>query len=368
MRIHLSNWRGKYTVASVARSQVASDKLKSEQLSHWLITCDAVKSWPGDHELPVSPDDLEQLQALNNYDVIEVMTDGTVLRLYEDASTENLIFVTERCNSNCIMCPSPTLSRKNGFHTPVGVLMNLVEHIPSDATHLTITGGEPFLIGREIFSVFAKLRERCEGTEFLILTNGRALALKQFQDELLQTVPYNTMFGIPIHASEASLHDRITQAQGSFQQTVAGVDFLLCNGMCVELRIVVSRLNVNDLPALAMMIAQRFSSVEHVSVMAMEMTGSAHENREEVWIPYRESFQAVSKAVEILIQAGINVMLFNYPLCAVEPKYWPLCRKSISPEKVRFAKVCDECKMRPSCGGVFGGTLLLEKAELEPVV
>ena len=192
--------------------------------------------------------------------------------------------------------------------------------------------------------------------------------MKSYQDDLLQTVPKNTLFGIPIHASSAKVHDMITQVQGSFQQTIAGLDFLLCNGMCVEIRIVVSRLNANDLPTLAAMIADRFPSVAHVSIMAMEMTGSAHENRKEVWIPYRESVQYVSTAVEILVTAGINTMLYNYPLCTVEPKYWPLCKKSISPEKIRYSTVCEDCKMRLSCGGVFAGTLLLEKEELEPVI
>lgn len=368
MRIHLSNWSGTHSIVSVAKSQAASDRLKEELMSHWFISCDVVSTWPENQEFTFSPSEMEQLQVFEDYDVIEVMADGTILRLYEDASNENLIFVTERCNSNCIMCPSPSLSRRKGFHTPLEVLLAQVDHIPSDTAHLTITGGEPFLIGQGIFSVFSKLRNHCEGTEFLILTNGRALALKNYQEKLLQTVPHNSMFGIPLHASTASLHDMITQAEGSFQQTVAGIDFLLQNGLCVELRIVVSRLNISDLPDLAAMIAERFQTVAHVSIMAMEMTGSAHENRKEVWVPYRAAFQSVSTAVDVLIAAGINVMLFNYPLCTVEPKYWPLCRKSISPEKVRFSEVCDNCKMRRSCGGVFGGTLLLEKAELEPVI
>ena len=368
MRIHLSDWNGIHEIVSVARSQYASDKLKNEGLSHWLIMPDGVIYWPGNKALSISSENLEQLLALGDYDVIEVREDGTIIRLYQDNSTDNIVFITERCNSNCIMCPSPTSFRRKGFHVPVKLLLAMIEHIPSDAVHLTITGGEPFLIGKDIFSVFAKLKEHCDNTEILILTNGRALAVKSYQDNLLQTIPDNTMFGIPIHASSAKMHDMITQVPGSFQQTIAGLDFLLCNGMCVEIRIVVSRINVYDLPSLATMIAERFPSVAHVSIMAMEMTGSAHENRKEVWIPYRESFQYVSTAVEILVTAGINTRLYNYPLCTVEPKYWPLCKKSISPEKIRYSNVCEDCKIRSSCGGVFGGTLLLEKAELEPVI
>ena len=62
MRIHLSNWSGMHTVVSVAKSQYASDKLKDERISHWLITFDSIICWPGNQELIVSSDDLEQLQ------------------------------------------------------------------------------------------------------------------------------------------------------------------------------------------------------------------------------------------------------------------------------------------------------------------
>ena len=49
-------------------------------------------------------------------------------------------------------------------------------------------------------------------------------------------------------------------------------------------------------------------------------------------------------------------------------EFWTLCKKSISPYKVRYSEVCDECEMKKSCGGVFAGTLSLEKGELKAIV
>lgn len=49
------------------------------------------------------------------------------------------------------MCPSPDISRQKGGNTNVNTLIEIAKHIPEDAPHLTITGGEPFMIGPDIF-------------------------------------------------------------------------------------------------------------------------------------------------------------------------------------------------------------------------
>ena len=102
--------------------------------------------------------------------------------------------------------------------------------------------------------------------------------------------------------------------------------------------------------------------------MAMEMTGNAHINSERVWIPYKASFAYVKLAVDVLIESGIDVRLYNYPLCTVLPGYRMLCAKSISSWKVRYADVCGGCTVKNSCGGVFAGSMQMEKDEIEAVL
>ena len=36
--------------------------------------------------------------------------------------------------------------------------------------------------------------------------------------------------------------------------------------------------------------------------------------------------------------------------------------------KVRYGENCCQCAVKDSCGGVFAGTLLLERADLNPVI
>ena len=202
-------------------------------------------------------------------------------------------------------------------------------------------------------------------TEFLFLTNGRVFALDKYVDLLTETIPQNALMAIPLHGSCPEIHDGITQSKGSFAQTMRGLANLLDAGVPIEIRLVVNRLNIDDFDDIAELILTKLKGIEYVSVIAMEMTGSAHTNEKEVWIPYKESFALLRRPLRKLLEGGIDVKLYNYPLCTVEKSFWALCEKSISPSKVRFGKVCGQCKYLSSCSGVFAGTLKLEESELE---
>lgn len=367
MRFKLKQFDGKYHVYSVAVTEEAAKKLEKQGLPFWKIENNGINNVHDGNQVLVKSSDLIYLQDLNDFDVLEVFPNGIVNRYYNDSSEDNLFFITEKCNSNCIMCPSPDSSRKNGDSWRADQLIHVAEYIPSDARHFTITGGEPFMIGRQIFDFLEYLKNKFMETEFLILTNGRIFAVPSYCQLLKETSPYNTILGIPIHASYAGLHDYITRVSGSFEQTVSGLKNLLSLGCNVELRIVVSRLNADNLEDLAYLVTEELPTVEHVSIMAMEMTGSAYHNRNLVWIPYKKVFLSVKKAVDILIRNSIDVRLYNFPLCTVDPEYWTLCKRSISDIKIRYRDTCNICRVRDACGGLFNGTLHFEKDEIKAI-
>ena len=57
-----------------------------------------------------------------------------------------------------MMCPSPEEMRKGKPINNISDLIRIAEHIPSDANHLTITGGEPFLAGEAIFDLIQYIK------------------------------------------------------------------------------------------------------------------------------------------------------------------------------------------------------------------
>lgn len=367
MRISIPFYDRGYKIVSISLDSRTKNDLLSENVDFWHIDQQGITEYPGGYFISDNKNAIEGFLQCGNYDVFEIWENGTASRVYNDQTNENLFFVTGKCNSNCIMCPSPEQMRRMGEKANVANMIKIAGHIPSDTSHLTITGGEPFLAGKDLFKLLDYCKKKFTSTEFLILTNGRVFALEEYCRLLKETIPANCTLGIPLHGSTAERHDFITQTTGSFLQTITGLRRLHQMKIRLEIRIVVCRNNVNDIPQMASLIVHELPNIAHVSIMAMEMTGSAFLNKEKVWIPYSQSSPYVQQAVRILAGAGINVMLYNFPLCTVNRQYWTICAKSISSYKVRYADKCGSCDVRESCGGIFAGTLHLEEADLRPI-
>ncbi len=369
MRLKFINYYGKNKIVSIAISQQVREDLEKDKLDYiyvqnnkYFLCSDGLEV-----ELDCYKEDKQFTSKLNDYDVYELWEDGTLVNCYCNKNIDNYFFVTGKCNSNCVMCPSPEVARKNGEVNRAEKLIEIAKHIPVNVNHLTITGGEPFMLGNSIFKFLNFLKCKFEYTEFLILTNGRIFAVPKYLEHLKETIPNNTIIGIPLHGSNAIVHDNITQVKGSYDQTVEAIENLCSNGIRVELRIVISKLNVDDFRRMVDLIIKKMSKIEYISIMAMEMTGNAYVNREKVWIPYREAFDKIADSVMLLIKNGIDVKLYNFPLCTVERKFWTLCEKSISSNKVRYTKTCDGCSVKDACGGLFAGTYNLENGELKRI-
>ncbi len=368
MELKFSNYEDEYRIASIAIDEQTKTDLLDDDIDFLYVTESGILLLPSGIELKLNIEISSILDNLNNYDVYEIWPNGTLRKIYDVTSIDNYFYVTGKCNSNCIMCPSSDYSRKNANEADVKNLIELAKHIPTDTKHLTITGGEPFMAGKDFFEFLSFLRDKFETTEFLILTNGRIFAIEEYAKLLMESIPQKCIIGIPVHGACANTHDAITRAEGSFRQTITGIKRLLALKIRVELRLVVCNLNLDDFDRLAELIIKELPTVEYISIMATEMTGNAFVNREQVWVPYRKAFLSVSEAVKKLIENEIDVKLYNFPLCTVKKEFWTLCEKSISPEKVRYAEICDMCSYQNACGGVFAGTFLLEKDELEAIV
>lgn len=367
MKIQLKEYTGDYRIVSLALDDETKEDLLEDKLDFLYLKDQIVWLYPDQQKYKLEPKEADYLKTCNNYDCFGLNENGTLSILYNADSVENFFYITGKCNSNCIMCPSPEVFRRKAKVSNIDEHILLAQHIPCSAPHLTITGGEPFMAGEEIFRLLQFLKDKFTATEFLILTNGRIFSVQDYVDKLIDSLPSNSILAIPVHGSTAEVHDGITRAKDSFAQTISGIKNLLTYRIRVELRIVISQLNLLDFEKLAYMIVDELKEIEYISIIAMEMTGNAYINRESLWLPYSEVFQAIVSSVEYLVNHDIDVRLYNFPLCTVSPRFWPICKKSISPNKVRYASQCTECRFKEDCGGVFAGTMLLEKQDLRVI-
>ena len=367
MIVRFPEYKHGFRIISLALDENTKNDLLKDSVAFLYVDEGRMILYPEETVLAANGSTAARLRKCNNYDVFELWGTGALYRVYNNCAPDNFFFVTGNCNSNCVMCPSPDVSRREAERGSAAKLIEIATHIPTSAHHLTITGGEPFMLGEEIFEFISYLKEKFRNTEFLFLTNGRIFSVKKYLYSLFDTIPSNSTIAIPLHGSTFEVHDRITRTPGSFAQTIQGIKQLLRGNVRVEIRLVINKLNLYDLDRIAQLIIHELSEVAYVSVISMEMTGNAWINKDLVWVPYSEAFRACKAPIRNLLENGINVKLYNFPLCTVDQEYWPLCEKSISPEKVRFTDECCQCRYQRSCGGIFAGTLMLEREELKHI-
>ena len=355
-------------IVSLAFNKKVDDDLKENGLETIYVDKNYIYFWKNDKRIEITSDIYEKFSYCDNYDVFQIDKNGNAYLFYNNELDDNVFMITGKCNSNCIMCPAGNHLRKNAKNADLNELLEIIKHIPTDSRHFTITGGEPFLVGKEIFPFLEALKHKFKYTDFLFLTNGRALCIPEYATRFNDSSPYNMLIGIPIHGHNEKLHDFITRSPGSFRQTLSGIENLLKLGRKVEIRIVVSLLNAKYIADIVDLIIEQFPTVNCVKIMGMEMTGNAAINREELWLSYKVAFEASKKGIDALIKNKIDVALYNFPLCSVERPYRMLCKKSITDYKIRYAEQCEACHVKSACGGMFVGSYLLAKEDVIPEV
>jgi His-Xaa-Ser system radical SAM maturase HxsC len=277
---------------------------------------------------------------------------GFVRSLYRPYERHHSMFVTERCSSNCLMCSQPpkdhddveSLTKRNQ------ALIELMRPAPE---YLTITGGEPTLLGDSLFLLISQLKTSLPDTELHVLTNGRTFAWPEYAQQFAAARHPNLCLGVPLYSDCVSDHDHIVQARGAFDQTVAGLHQAARNGIRVEIRVVLHRLTIPRLAKLVEYIYRNLSFVEHVALMGLEYVGYTPRNINELWIDPFEYQAELGKAVSSLVMRGINVSIYNHQLCVLKPSLWPFAQKSISDWKNLYLPECERCSALSDCGGLF---------------
>jgi His-Xaa-Ser system radical SAM maturase HxsC len=296
---------------------------------------------------------VREIDHLRSNDIVAMEPrNGFIRTLYRPDSHHNVIFATERCNSNCLMCSQPPQDRDDTDALTERNL-KLIELIDNPPTRLVITGGEPTLLGKRLFTIIATLRDKFPKTYLHMLTNGRIFAWPAFTSQLAELAHPDFMLGIPLYSDDSTVHDYVVQAKGAFDQTVLGFHQLARYGLRLEIRVVLHAVTIPRLPQLAEYIYRNCAFAEHIALMGLENIGYTPRNMDELWIDPHDYQDQLESAVEILSTRGMDVSIYNHQLCVLRTSLWKFARKSISDWKNMYLEECDSCGVREHCGGFF---------------
>jgi His-Xaa-Ser system radical SAM maturase HxsC len=302
---------------------------------------------------------------LSEGDLVVVGPEGNIRTLYRVNSYHNTLVVTERCNSNCLMCSQPPKDRED-IPRLFGIYQELIPQIPKYCPELMISGGEPTLMGDRFFQLLGLIKNQLPDTEVHVLTNGRSFAWNNVAEKLAALDYRRLMLGVPVYADYYKLHDYIVQARDAFHQTILGVHNLARYGQRIEVRVVLHRLTIPRLTKLARFIYKHLPFVEHVALMGLEYVGYTPHNVDQLWIDPYDYRGKLTEAVEFLAGQGMQVSIYNSQLCVLPEALWPFAKKSISDWKQSYLPECESCAKLNDCGGLFTWNLKKPSTHIHP--
>ena len=292
----------------------------------------------------------EKLDEINDGDILRVMPEGEIQKIWDSKSKSNVLFLTSRCNSRCIMCPQPVECSEGYIEEALKVVSMLKA---DEVNELCVTGGEPTLMQDKFLEVLAECKKKFSDKSMIVLTNGRNFKNFEFVRDTIKNAPRYITFAIPLYAPYAELHDEIVGVKGAFRETIKGLYNLVRFNAAIEIRVVITKKNYKLLPELANYIGWNLPMVSHIALMGMETHGMADENIDEVWIEPLEFNGLLKEAVKILDYRNLRVSVYNLPLCLLNQNIWKYSRQSISEWKQEYIDSCKMCVKKKGCAGFF---------------
>jgi MoaA/NifB/PqqE/SkfB family radical SAM enzyme len=241
-----------------------------------------------------------------------------------------------QCNNLCEFCVQGDKRFRLPNKNLAEIKKALTEARSQGIYNVVFTGGEPTLYPHIIEAVsYAKKI----GFQIIQLqSNGRLFAYKDFCQKII--LAGANEFSPALHASQAKLHDRLTNSPGAWQQVVAGIKNLKQLNQYVLTNTVITSLNYKDLPNLARLFVQL--NVDQFQFAYVHIIGTAWKNRQ--WlIPQKTKIMpSVKKGLDIGILAGKRVMTEAIPYCLMQGYEEYIAENNIPKTKVVAESVLDD--------------------------
>lgn len=267
------------------------------------------------------------------------------------SAQSNVLFLTTRCNSLCMMCPQPPTPDDGEYYPTAEELVDLVTVAPKV---INITGGEPTLDKNSFLQLISLLGVKWPTSDVVLLSNGKTFADSKYVEELfLRISPDKITIAIPLYADSAFLHDKIVGVEGSWAETIKGLYNLARCHARIEIRFVLMKNNINRISGLLRFLGMNLPFVNSISIMGMEPMGLARSHWSELWIDPLDCVTKLEEAAKVAARNKIQLMLYNFQYCCLPRRLWAYVCPSISDWKRLYLPVCQSCQMKANCGGLF---------------
>lgn len=271
------------------------------------------------------------------------------------------------CNNYCRFCIQ---GDKRSYKTSqtTDQLKKTLEDNCKDFDQVVFTGGE-VTIRNDLIELVA-FAKKCGYKSIQVQTNGRMFFYIDYCKKLIDAGVDS--FGPSIHGSTKEMHESLTRAEGSFEQTVQGIINLKKLNQKIGTNTVITRTNYKDLPNIAKLLVNlgvksyqfAFMHINYIIQKDIKLI-------EEIVPRYEEVKPYVEEGLQIGIDAGIVSKVEAFPFCTLNEKYYSCIAEQYTPygfisedgkplidftkAKKETAKLknnnCKKCKYYEKCEG-----------------
>ncbi|MBU4300501.1 MAG: radical SAM protein [Nanoarchaeota archaeon] len=285
------------------------------------------------------------------------------------------------CNNNCLHCAADSEKQRN-LSLSIEDIERLLKKIDEmKDVEVELSGGEPTL-KPELYYFLARLTESHPEIKHVLLTNGRTFSNPNNAAKLSEYNPYSIF--VPLHADTRELHDKISGAKNSFDETMLGLKNMYEYRLPVNIKTVVNKLNYQRMPNLVEMVAQTLPECKWITLNGLELSGRALKNKDMLGIRISDTKTHIEKAIDMANKYGLRIATYSIPPCILSKDYWKYVgrkRRNVIITKTPTTDMkrveltygtvpeCKECRFFNGCTGAWYSYFeVYGKDELKPVI
>lgn len=261
------------------------------------------------------------------------------------------IYIGYNCNNNCLFCSEADEYMERLKVKSTGELKKEISQARTHYDFVNFMGREPTL--RKDFIELLRFTKGLDFKQVGFTTNGRLLSYKNFAKKILG-VGVNQIV-ISLNGATPQMHDRQTQARGSFLQTVKGIKNVIelkDRNFSLVVNLLLNKINYLELSKMINLVSSL--GVKEINILNAAPLSKRSRNKKIIMKMSQLGCYVVNVLKDYRNSPSFKFLLVEFLPCSLPKegrKYFFPCLEK-NPDKIRIP-LCQNCPYGSKCDGVL---------------
>jgi len=226
-----------------------------------------------------------------------------------------LCTLTLKCNNDCLNCFIPTQVRKSGKQIEANQLLSVLDGIGIGQDDvIEISGGEPTIYSN-ISYLLSKVKHRYPG-RLVLVSNAEVCSKKRSAEDISLSIDEIIT---NVYSVKKTIHDTITQTEGSLKRKLQGLENLSQLGVDISLKIVPMLATYKGMSEMVNEVGRRIGKGKRIIIKVLDLNGITKNNQKRLSVKLSEAAPYLEEAIETAKPIFSEIEI-NFPLCLLKLK------------------------------------------------